>query len=118
MRMARLPVVALAGVALAAPLACLAAPASLAARNCAQALANRMNTRLAWVNEQPNFGTPLGPSTSSSPYHEQYVLTAHTRNGERQRVMLCTVDRYGQVVSLQRPAPVETLPLLGTASAQ
>ena len=114
MKMARVSVLAIAGVALAAPLACLAAPASLAARNCAQALASRMNTRLAGVDEQPNFLPPLGGAALA--HNAQYVLTAQTLNGQRHRVMLCTVDRNGQVVSLHRPAPVDTLPLLGTAS--
>ncbi len=112
MKMATVPVLALASLALAAPLACLAAPTSVAEQNCAQALANRLHVRLAAVNDQPNLEPPLG-----SPQHpDQYILTAQARNGAQSHAMVCTVDRDGRVVSLRRTAPVDTLPLLNAAS--
>jgi hypothetical protein len=107
MKMARVPVLILAGAALVAPLACLAAPNPVAVNNCAQALASRLDVHVAALNEQPNMMAPLG----SAMHRDQYVLTAQARNGTSQR-MVCTVDSDGQVLSLHRPAAANTLPLL------
>lgn len=114
MRMATVPILVLASLALAAPLACVAAPVSLEAQNCAEALASRMHVRLAAVNEQPNLQAQL----PGSPHPVQYILRAQAPNGAQSRTMVCTVNRRGRVVSLHRTAPVDTLPLLDTASAQ
>jgi hypothetical protein len=84
----------------------------VAARNCAQALAGRLNARLAAVNEQPNFDQPMG----WGPHNDQYIVSARATNGIQSRQMVCTVDRYGQVLSLHRPAPTDTMPLIGTSS--
>jgi hypothetical protein len=112
MKMTTVPVLAVATVALAAPLACLAAPSSVAAHNCAQAFATRLDAHLAAVNVQPNLQSPL----SWAPHNEQYILTARAPHEIQGRLMVCTVDRYGQVLSLNRPAPTDTLPLLDAPS--
>ena len=112
MKTARVPVLALASMALVAPLACLAAPSSVAARNCAQALASHLNARVAAVNEQPNFELP----TAWGPHSDQYIPTARAANGTQSWPMVCTVDRDGRVLSLLRSAPVDTLPLINSAS--
>jgi hypothetical protein len=112
MRMARVPVLAVAAAALLAPLACLAAPSSGAASHCAQALAIRLNVRVVALNEQPNMAPPLG----SSMHSDQYLLTARMQHGSHTQQMVCTVDSSGQVVSLRRPAAADTLPLLDAAS--
>lgn len=92
---------ALGALTLAAPLACLAAPVSVAAQNCAQALANRMHARLAAVHSQPTFAYP-----PLSVQNNQYILTAHDLRGAQSTPMVCTFGREGQVLSLHRVAPV------------
>jgi len=101
---ARASVLALAGLALAAPLACLAAPSSAAAQNCAQALATRLNARLAAVHQQPNFTYP--PFTVQD---NQYILHAREADGRQSAPMVCTVNRQGRVVSVHRLAPIQAL---------
>lgn len=105
---------ALAVVALAAPLACLAQPLPpTATRNCAQALANRLHVRLAGVNLQPNLSTPL---STTGRVGDQMILNARAPNGVQTGPMVCTFDRQGDVISLSRPAPVDDMPLVNAAS--
>ncbi|MGH8141805.1 MAG: hypothetical protein ACREU2_04715 [Steroidobacteraceae bacterium] len=115
MKIPTVPILALGALALAAPLACLASPSSVAVQNCAQALATHLSARLAAVNEQPDFSVPIGHTQGAA----QYILTARAArapHGTPTGPMVCTVDRHGQVVSLRHPASTDTMPLLGTAS--
>jgi len=112
---ARLPLVALAVAALAAPWTCIAAaPASVAAQNCAQVLAGRLHARLAGVIDQPNLD--VAPISTSGVVANQMILTARTPTGFGSGPMVCSYDRQGRVVSLQRPAPVDDMPLIDASS--
>jgi len=116
MKTAGIPVFTLAGLALAAPVAAVATPSSLAARNCAQALAQRLNAHLARVDDEPNLAMPF--AAAPAPHQDQYILTVRPIRGVQTEgtPMVCTVDRNGHVTSLHRTAAAETMPLIDAAS--
>lgn len=106
MNAARLALAAWVVGALTAPLTCVAATPpmlSIAAQNCAQALASRLHARLARVDDQPN----LRPAPWRGwPVANQLIVRAYSNSGRRSIPMVCTYDEYGRVVSLHRPTPV------------
>lgn len=116
MNAARLPIIAVALGALAAPWTCIAATrTSVAAHNCAEALASRLDARLAGVNVQRTIEFPISTSGWVS---DQMIVTARSAAGINSGPMVCRYDNHGRVISLHRPAPVDDMPLIdGSTSA-